>query len=53
TDIAGWLRQQRLHKYTSVFERMDWRKMVALSDADLVELGVSAQGARAKFLKVF
>ncbi|KAI9179178.1 Flap-structured DNA-binding and RNA-binding protein [Blastocladiella emersonii ATCC 22665] len=53
TDIAAWLRSLRLHKYTAVFETMDWRKMVMLSDAELVALGVSAAGARSKFVKVF
>ncbi|ODN77999.1 hypothetical protein L202_05088 [Cryptococcus amylolentus CBS 6039] len=52
-DVAGWLRVLRLHKYTTTFEKSNWRDMVQLTDQDLQDKGVSAQGARTKFLKVF
>ncbi|WVN89158.1 uncharacterized protein L203_104374 [Cryptococcus depauperatus CBS 7841] len=52
-DIASWLRVLRLHKYTSNFEKTNWKDMVVMTDQDLQDNGVSAQGARTKFLKVF
>ncbi|RKP07086.1 hypothetical protein THASP1DRAFT_2808, partial [Thamnocephalis sphaerospora] len=52
-DIPGWFRSMRLHKYTSLFENMTWREMVALDDEKLNEIGVAALGARRKMLKVF
>jgi hypothetical protein len=52
-DIPGWLRSLRLHKYTPVFEKMHWKTIIQLSEEDLIQVGVSAQGARTKFLKVF
>lgn len=52
-DVSNWLRVLRLHKYTTNFERSNWRNMVMMTDADLTAKGVSAQGARTKFLKVF
>ncbi|WVR06092.1 hypothetical protein IAU60_003120 [Kwoniella sp. DSM 27419] len=52
-DTSGWLRVLRLHKYTTNFERTSWREMIAMSDQDLQDKGISAQGARTKFLKVF
>ncbi|ORX37355.1 hypothetical protein BD324DRAFT_608638 [Kockovaella imperatae] len=52
-DISGWLRILRLHKYTTNFEKSSWKDMVMMTDADLQSHGVSAQGARTKFLKVF
>ena len=51
-DVQGWLRVLRLHKYTSNFERSNWREMVNFTDQDLQARGVAAQGARSKFLKV-
>ncbi|KAI8800740.1 hypothetical protein BJ742DRAFT_685814, partial [Cladochytrium replicatum] len=52
-DIPGWLRSLRLHKYTPVFESMDWRTMIKLTDEELNTKGVQALGARRKMLKVF
>ncbi|KAJ3088506.1 hypothetical protein HK102_008582 [Quaeritorhiza haematococci] len=52
-DIPSWLRSLRLHKYTSLFENMDWKTMIKLTDADLTAKGVAALGARRKMLKVF
>ncbi|KAJ1560255.1 hypothetical protein HK405_007717, partial [Cladochytrium tenue] len=52
-DIPGWLRSLRLHKYTGVFEGMDWREMVMMTEDDLAMRGVSAQGARRKLLRIF
>ena len=51
-DIPAWLRCLRLHKYTPIFQGMDWR-VVRLSDEELSNRGVSALGARRKMLKVF
>jgi chromosome condensin MukBEF ATPase and DNA-binding subunit MukB len=47
------MRSLRLHKYNSVFERMNWRQMIILSDEQLEQMGVAALGARRKMLKVF
>ncbi|WVQ61940.1 uncharacterized protein L199_000073 [Kwoniella botswanensis] len=52
-DTAGWLRVLRLHKYTPNFEKSSWKEMVEMNDQDLQDKGISAQGARTKFLKVF
>ncbi|KAF8923106.1 Flap-structured DNA-binding and RNA-binding protein, partial [Haplosporangium bisporale] len=49
----AWLRSLRLHKYNSIFEGMNWREIVNLSDGDLINKGVAALGARRKMLKVF
>ncbi|KAF9195345.1 hypothetical protein BGZ50_004721 [Haplosporangium sp. Z 11] len=52
-DTQAWLRSLRLHKYNSIFEGMQWRDIVNLSDGDLINKGVAALGARRKMLKVF
>ncbi|KAJ9077965.1 Flap-structured DNA-binding and RNA-binding protein [Entomophthora muscae] len=52
-SIPAWMRSLRLHKYTSLFEKMTWREVIALDDKQLTEVGVAALGARRKFLKVF
>ncbi|KAL1408849.1 Flap-structured DNA-binding and RNA-binding protein [Vanrija albida] len=52
-DVSTWLRVLRLHKYTANFERSNWRDMTIMTDQDLQDKGVAAQGARSKFLKVF
>ncbi|KAJ1537262.1 Glucose-repressible alcohol dehydrogenase transcriptional effector [Nowakowskiella sp. JEL0078] len=52
-DIPAWLRSLRLHKYTPIFEKMDWKEMINMSDEDLTAKGVAALGARRKMLKVF
>ncbi|KAG0094476.1 hypothetical protein BGZ93_007158 [Podila epicladia] len=52
-DTPAWLRSLRLHKYNSIFEGMNWREIVNLSDGDLINKGVAALGARRKMLKVF
>lgn len=51
-DVSSWLRVLRLHKYTTNFEHSNWRDMVQMTDQDLQDKGVAAQGARSKFLKV-
>jgi len=43
----------RLHKYTTLFEQMQWQQIVVLTDEQLTEMGVAALGARRKMLKVF
>jgi len=35
-------------KYTTNFERSNWRDMIMMTDVDLTAKGVSAQGARTK-----
>ncbi|KAI9145582.1 hypothetical protein BKA69DRAFT_444902 [Paraphysoderma sedebokerense] len=52
-DIPRWLKSLRLHKYTPNLEHMKWRRIIELTDEDLSTLGVSALGARTKFLKIF
>lgn len=54
SDFVGWLRLHRLHKYQGNFKgRHDSRAILALSDNDLESLGISALGARRKFLRLF
>jgi hypothetical protein len=52
-DIPTWFRSLRLHKYTTIFEHDDWRKIIRMSEDQLIERGVAALGARRKMLKVF
>ncbi|KAJ3369875.1 hypothetical protein GGF31_004949 [Allomyces arbusculus] len=52
-DMPAWLRSLRLHKYTPQLEHVHWRTLVAMDEEGLEAIGVSAQGARSKFLKVF
>jgi hypothetical protein len=52
-DIPAWLRVLRLHKYTPIFEPIDWKTIVVMSDKDLEDKGVAALGARRKMLKTF
>ncbi|KAJ8661916.1 hypothetical protein O0I10_002247 [Lichtheimia ornata] len=52
-DIPGWFRRLRLHKYTSLFEKLDWKEIVKMDDAQLEARGVAALGARRKMLKTF
>jgi hypothetical protein len=52
-DVAAWLRQLRLHKYTPNFENSNWKEMVLMDDKALEEKGVAALGARRKMLKTF
>ncbi|KAH9012278.1 hypothetical protein EDB85DRAFT_2281311 [Lactarius pseudohatsudake] len=53
TDVAGWLRTLRLHKYTPNFEGMTWKEMVVMDEQALEAQGVAALGARRKMLKTF
>ncbi|KAI0292673.1 hypothetical protein B0F90DRAFT_1671086 [Multifurca ochricompacta] len=53
SDVAGWLRSLRLHKYTPNFEGMRWKDMVVMDEAALEAQGVAALGARRKMLKTF
>ncbi|KIY50382.1 hypothetical protein FISHEDRAFT_19515, partial [Fistulina hepatica ATCC 64428] len=52
-DVPAWLRSVRLHKYTACFEGMTWQEMVDLTEPQLQEKGVVAQGARGRMLKIF
>ena len=51
-DIPGWLRSLRLHKYTDQLKKFKWQELVNMSETDLENEGVSAQGARRKLEKV-
>lgn len=53
SDVPGWLRSLRLHKYTPNFEGVTWRDMVVMDEAKLESMGVAALGARRKLLKTF
>ncbi|KAM6494299.1 hypothetical protein JOM56_010660 [Amanita muscaria] len=53
SDIPGWLRSLRLHKYTPNFEGMKWQDMVMMDEAALEAKGVAALGARRKMMKTF
>src|SRR6266404_9851410 len=48
SDVPGWLRTLRLHKYTPNFEGMSWKEMITMD-----EQALEAQGARRKMLKTF
>ncbi|EPZ32653.1 Cornichon domain-containing protein [Rozella allomycis CSF55] len=50
-DVPAWLRSLRLHKYSPIFEKMNWKSMIYLTDEQLEAMGVSALGARRKMLK--
>jgi hypothetical protein len=43
----------RLHKYTTIFEKEDWKNLIRMSEQELMVRGVAALGARRKMLKVF
>ena len=53
SDVPGWLRTLRLHKYTPNFEGMTWKDMVVMDEPALEAQGVAALGARRKMLKTF
>jgi len=53
SDVPGWLRTLRLHKYTPNFEGMSWKEMVTMDEQALEAQGVAALGARRKMLKTF
>lgn len=56
TDFSGWLRLLRLHKYFDTLSRLHAQNPHSLlntTDADLEAVGVSALGARKKFLRLF
>lgn len=54
-DYPAWLRHHRLHKYQDNFRTLweDRQAILRLSDADLERIGISALGARRKFLRLF
>ena len=52
-DIPSWFRRLRLHKYTSLFETLNWKEIIKMDDAQLEARGVAALGARRKMLKTF
>ncbi|KAL1668236.1 hypothetical protein GGF50DRAFT_111458 [Schizophyllum commune] len=53
TDIPGWLKSLRLHKYTACFAHMPWQEMVMLTEEQLEAKGVTALGARRRMMKMF
>lgn len=53
TDIPGWLKSLRLHKYTVCFESMPWQEMIMLTEEQLEGKGVTALGARRRMMKMF
>ncbi|BFZ62489.1 Flap-structured DNA-binding and RNA-binding protein [Saitoella coloradoensis] len=52
-NIPRWLALVRLHKYTPLFAGMKWEDMIKLGEEDLEGMGVSALGARKKFVRLF
>ncbi|KAH3680213.1 hypothetical protein WICMUC_000478 [Wickerhamomyces mucosus] len=53
TNIPGWLKTLRLHKYTSVLQDVPWKELIYFTDDQLESKGVTAMGARGKLLKAF
>ncbi|CAD6195050.1 unnamed protein product [Caenorhabditis auriculariae] len=49
-EIPVWLKTLRLHKYTNLFENLSYEQMMALDDAQLEKMQVTA-GARKKILQ--
>lgn len=45
-----WLKGLRLHKYTTMFQQMDYEQMLGLDEAQLETQGVT-KGARRKILQ--
>ncbi|ODQ52215.1 hypothetical protein SAICODRAFT_42865, partial [Saitoella complicata NRRL Y-17804] len=52
-NIPRWLALVRLHKYTALFADMKWEDMIMLGEDELEGMGVSALGARRKFVRLF
>ena len=50
-ELKQWLKRHRLHKYASNFSSLSYTRIVQLSEDDLEDLGITAQGARTKMLK--
>lgn len=55
SDLSGWFRLHRLHKYYQIFQKLasDRQRILSMTEADLESHGVSALGARRKFLRLF
>jgi len=53
SDFHAWLRCLRLHKYEYAFHRVTRETFLDWSTEDLEGAGVSAMGARNKFLRLF
>jgi hypothetical protein len=53
SDIPGWLRTLRLHKYTACFDGLPWQELVVLDDSALESRGIVALGARRRLLRTF
>lgn len=52
SDVAGWLRKIRLHKYMAIFEGTPWKEMVSVvMDEQAIEAqGIATIGARKKMM---
>ncbi|XP_072164712.1 protein Smaug homolog 1-like [Diadema setosum] len=48
-DVPAWLKSLRLHKYTSLFEKLDYKEMMMLTEKQLEEMDVT-KGARNKIM---
>ena len=54
SDLGGWFRIHRLHKYEPVLKLVSPRaSLLYLDDKQMEELGIGTQGARHKLLKLF
>jgi len=53
SDLRAWLRCLRLHKYESIFQKPSRQTFLTWSATDLESAGVTAMGARNKFLRLF
>jgi len=53
SDLYSWLRCLRLHKYDPIFRRVSRQTFLNWSATDLESAGVTAMGARNKFLRLF
>lgn len=53
TDLPGWLRLHRLHKYETALVDLDRAHLLTLDETALEALGVAALGARRKFTRLF
>jgi len=53
SDLHSWLRCLRLHKYENIFQKINRQTFLHWSAIDLENAGVTAMGARNKFLRLF
>lgn len=54
STIGHWLRLERLHKYAPNFHHLGWAELLLIdAEPELVDLGITSQGARDKLLNLF